>query len=112
VLFRSVEVGDDVEVEGEIRSNLRVAVRESVSNAVRHGQGALVRVAVQREGYHVVMCVCDDGVGFPVDLERSSGLSNLRRRAEQLGGSMTVGDGEHGGTIVVWRVPLPVGEGN
>jgi signal transduction histidine kinase len=108
----TVEVGPDVEVEGEIRSNLRAAVRESVTNAVRHGHGATVKVGVYREGYHVVMCVCDDGVGFPVDLERSSGLSNLRRRAEQLGGVMSVGDGEDGGTVVTWRVPMPVGEEN
>lgn len=106
----AVEVDDGVDVEGEIRSNLRVAVRESVSNAVRHGQGANVKVSVQRAGYHVVMCVCDDGVGFPVDLERTSGVSNLRRRAEELGGSMAVTDGENGGTVVTWRVPLPVGE--
>lgn len=108
----SVQVDDGVETEGEIRSNLRVAVRESVSNAVRHGHGAQVRVAVRRDGYHVVLSVSDDGVGFPVDLERSSGLSNLRRRAEELGGSMTVSDGESGGTAVIWRVPLPVGEEN
>lgn len=108
----SVDVGDDVCVEGEVRSNLRVAVRESVSNAVRHGQGSEVRVGVRRDGYHVVMCVCDDGVGFPAEIERSSGVSNLRRRAEQLGGSMTIGNGENGGTLVTWSVPLPVGEGN
>lgn len=101
---------DGLAVEGEIRSNLRVAVRESVSNAVRHGQGARVHVSVRRSGYHVELRVSDDGVGVPVEFERSSGLSNLRRRAEDLGGSMSVEEAEGGGTVVLWRVPLPVDE--
>lgn len=108
----SVQVEDDVEVEGEVRSNLRVAARESVSNAVRHGQGARVRVLVRRSGYFIELTVSDDGVGIPAEMERSSGISNLRRRAEELGGSMTLADGPNGGTLVTWRVPLPVEEGS
>ena len=52
----------------------------------------------------------DDGVGFPVDLEISRGIGNVRRRAERLGGSMTVTEAKSGGTVVVWQVPMPVGE--
>lgn len=106
----TVTVDDDLDPAGEIRSNLRVAVRESVSNAVRHGHGAQVRISVQRREHHVELRISDDGVGVPVEIERSSGLSNLRRRAEDLGGSMTIADGEDGGTVVLWRVPLPAGE--
>lgn len=108
-LHWTVAVDDGLEMEGEIRSNLRVAVRESVSNAVRHGQGAKLQVSVRRSTHHVELCVSDDGVGVPVEIKRSSGLSNLRRRAEDLGGSMTVTEGERGGTVVIWRVPLPAG---
>lgn len=109
-LHWTVEVEDGLAVEGEIRSNLRVAVRESVSNSVRHGQGARVHVSVRRSGYHLELRVSDDGVGVPVEVARSSGLSNLRRRAEDLGGSMSVEEADGGGTVVFWSVPLPVGE--
>ena len=108
--FFHVTVADGADCEGEIRSNLRIAVRESVTNAVRHGHATQVNVSVVREGYHVVVRVTDDGVGLPAELGRASGLANLRRRAEQFGGSMSITSGASGGTVVTWQVPLPVGE--
>ncbi|RXS67291.1 hypothetical protein EST54_12700 [Streptomyces sioyaensis] len=44
---------------------------------------------------------CGHGAG------RRSGLSNLAKRAEGLGGTMTVEAPPDGGTRLVWRVPLP-----
>jgi hypothetical protein len=108
VRFR-ITVADDVDCDGEIRSNLRVAVRELVTNAVRHGHAAAVAVDVARDGYLLVVRVSDDGIGIPVGTQSTGGLSNLRRRAERLGGSMSFADGEGGGTVLTWQVPLPIG---
>ena len=36
---------------------------------------------------------------------RESGLRNLRRRAEQLGGQMTLESIQPHGTCLTWRVP-------
>jgi signal transduction histidine kinase len=58
-----------------------------------------------------VAIVRDDGRGLPEDVERRSGLANLAARAEDHGGSLTLGPGDAGGTEVVWRVPLgPAGD--
>lgn len=108
--FFHVTVADGVDCDGEIRSNLRIAVREAATNAVRHGHATQVGVAVAREGFHVVVRVTDDGVGLSAEPGTASGLANLRRRAEQLGGSMSIEAGASGGTVLTWRVPLPVGE--
>ena len=105
----SVAVADDVECDGEIRSNLRVAVREAVTNAVRHGQAATLSVDVARDDYWVVVTVTDDGTGISEGTKSSGGLSNLRRRAEHLGGTMTITEGDAGGTVLTWQVPLPIG---
>lgn len=56
----------------------------------------------------VRLSVADDGVGIP-EGGRRSGLRNLRRRAESLGGSSEVGPGlaeDGGGTTVIWQAPL------
>jgi len=56
----------------------------------------------------VVLIVTDDGVGISAAGERRSGLANLQRRAEDLGGSFrieAVGD-DGSGTRLVWRVPV------
>ncbi|QIQ03859.1 GAF domain-containing sensor histidine kinase [Streptomyces liangshanensis] len=94
--------------------NLIAALREALSNAFRHAHATRIEVVVDAtvrlpDGHEAVrLSVADDGVGLP-EGGRRSGLRNLRRRAESLGGSSTcvAGIGEDGGgTTVVWEAPL------
>ncbi|WP_413102150.1 GAF domain-containing sensor histidine kinase [Streptomyces sp. Inha503] len=96
-------------------AHLVAALRESLSNAFRHARAERIEVVVDAtarlaDGRPAVrLTVADDGVGVPAD-GRRSGLANLVRRAEALGGSSTFGPGlgEDGrGTAVVWEAPLP-----
>ncbi|MFH8404549.1 GAF domain-containing protein [Streptomyces sp. NPDC018019] len=94
--------------------NLIAALREALSNAFRHADASRIEVVVDstvtlpdgRDG--VRLTVADDGVGIP-DGGRRSGLRNLAKRAESLGGSSTYGPGlgeDGGGTMVSWEAPL------
>ncbi|MEU5399702.1 GAF domain-containing protein [Streptomyces sp. NPDC005963] len=94
--------------------NLIAALREALSNAFRHAQASRIDVVVDAtvklpDGTDGVrLTVADDGVGIP-DGGRRSGLRNLARRAESLGGSSLCepGIGEDGqGTTVRWEAPL------
>ncbi|WP_445515413.1 sensor histidine kinase [Streptomyces sp. NEAU-174] len=96
-------------------AHLVAALRESLSNAFRHARAERIEVVVDTtarlaDGRPAVrLTVADDGVGVPAD-GRRSGLANLVRRAEALGGSSTFGPGlgEDGrGTTVAWEAPLP-----
>ncbi|MFJ9540039.1 GAF domain-containing sensor histidine kinase [Streptomyces sp. NPDC101225] len=93
--------------------NLVAALREALSNAFRHAGATRIDVVVDatailpdgRRG--VRLTVADDGVGIP-EGGRRSGLSNLKRRAESLGGDAGHGPGlggNGGGTTVVWQAP-------
>ncbi|MFD9500891.1 GAF domain-containing sensor histidine kinase [Streptomyces sp. NPDC060035] len=92
--------------------NLIAALREALSNTFRHAGASMVEVSVDAtatlpDGRDAVrLSVVDDGVGIP-DSGRRSGLRNLARRAESLGGASWFGPGENGGgAAVVWEVPL------
>jgi signal transduction histidine kinase len=80
------------------------ALREGISNSVRHGKATSITVTVEA-GTDLVIDVADDGVGMPADVGRS-GLLNLERRATMAGGSCVVGSRPDGGTRLTWRVPL------
>ncbi|MFC8076997.1 GAF domain-containing sensor histidine kinase [Streptomyces sp. NPDC057307] len=94
--------------------NLIAALREALSNTFRHARASRIEVTVDAnaelpDGTPAVrLSVADDGVGIP-EGGRRSGLRNLRRRAESLGGSSEVAPGlaeAGGGTTVIWQAPL------
>ena len=94
----------DSAVPGGIGEDMLHALREALSNAARHGKASQVEVTVEA-GSDLVLLVRDDGIGIK-DTSHRSGLANLARRAEQYGGTLRVGPGEGGGTVLDWRVPL------
>lgn len=108
-------VGPVDSLVGELTGkNLIAALREALSNAFRHAQAQHIEVVVDAtvtlpDGTPGVrLSVADDGVGIP-EGGRRSGLRNLRRRAESLGGSSDCGPGigeDGAGTTVVWEAPL------
>lgn len=82
-------------------------IREGLSNTARHARAEHVSVQVRIGGGNLTITVTDDGVGIPAERTRSSGLSNLGRRAERWGGEFTAAPGPERGTVMTWRVPQP-----
>ncbi|MFF3288561.1 GAF domain-containing protein [Streptomyces sp. NPDC003023] len=106
----------DSEVGELTGKNLIAALREALSNAFRHANASRIEVVVDAtaklpDGTDAVrLTVGDDGVGMPAG-GRRSGVRNLARRAEALGGSSGCGPGigqGGAGTTVVWEAPLRV----
>lgn len=96
--------GPDSLVPPETAENVLVVCREALSNIARHtgASSAAVTLSIDSE---VVLTVGDNGRGLG-EITRSSGLSNLRERAEMLGGTFTAAGEPGGGTRLEWRVPL------
>ncbi|MEV5509137.1 sensor histidine kinase [Streptomyces orinoci] len=104
----------DAKVGERTGKHLIAALREALSNAFRHARASRIEVVVDAtarlaDGREAVrLTVADDGVGIPAG-GRRSGLRNLAKRAESLGGSSSYGPGlgeDGGGTRVVWEAPL------
>lgn len=95
----------DLAVPAAARPQILAAIRESLSNVVRHAQASAVSVEVTVAEGEVVTRVSDDGVGFTPG-EQQSGLRNLRERAEALGGAVRLERRQPHGTILELRAPL------
>jgi signal transduction histidine kinase len=117
---------EDLIGDGTARQ-LLAALREMLSNAARHARASRVSVELDTTVYldadgrpvsgdpqaplrpgrpGVLLTVTDDGVGIPAG-GRRSGLANLRRRAENLGGAAWHEPGpDRRGTRVRWSARL------
>ncbi len=95
----------DTRVPEELVPDALAVVREGLSNAARHARASRVEVRVDVNN-DLTITVTDNGVGIG-PITRSSGLANLRARAEAHGGSMTVEKVDKRGTRLRWNVPLP-----
>ncbi len=92
-------------IDTALADHAEAVVREAVSNAVRHANATTLTVNVT-VGDDLCIEVVDDGQGIADDVT-PSGLTNLRQRAEEAGGSFTVGTVAAGGTKLRWCAPLP-----
>ena len=92
-------------VDATLADHAEAVVREAVSNAVRHANARTLTVTVRVED-ELSLEVADDGCGMPDDVT-PSGLNNLRARADDVGGELTVAARPGGGTVVRWVAPLP-----
>jgi signal transduction histidine kinase len=83
-------------------------VAESLANVAKHSGASSVRLELARENGSLLVEVSDDGVGPGAAAPSGGvGLSSMRERASELGGSCSVTPGPHGrGTTV--RAAIPV----
>jgi signal transduction histidine kinase len=95
----------DSAVPEEVRPDLLAALRESLSNVVKHARASAVEVRVTASGDALRLVITDNGVGTGAYDERS-GLANMRERAGRHGGEFRVEPIEPTGTRVEWSVPL------
>jgi signal transduction histidine kinase len=80
-------------------------VQEALTNVVRHARAheCVVRLAVATE---VKLEIVDDGIGLPAECVAGVGLSSMRERAAELGGTCAVQPTSGGGTRVSVNIPL------
>ena len=96
----------DNSVPQPVADHLLAVLRESLTNAAKHAQATRFTVTLS-VGDEAVLEVVDDGVGIDLSTQgKGLGLTNLRNRAEKLGGTFEVQPGAGGGTRVTWSVPL------
>ena len=95
--------GDLADVPPALADHARAALRETLSNVVRHSGAHHVTVHIGR-GNALRLVVADDGCGIPEGVTHR-GLKHLEERARQAGGRSDVRSSPKG-TTVTWTVPL------
>jgi signal transduction histidine kinase len=97
-------VGPLSAVDATLADHAEAVLTEAVRNAVRHANANRLDVIV-RVGDELCIEVVDDGRSMP-DEVAGSGLTDLRRRADDLGGTLQLDSTPNGGTVLRWSAPL------
>jgi signal transduction histidine kinase len=82
--------------------------QEALTNVARHAraQHATVSIAIDDT---FQLRIEDDGSGLRADQPAGVGLTSMRERANELGGSLTASTPPRGGTVIWADLPLPAG---
>jgi len=110
-----VDVDADPDVE-PLPAAVEVAAyrlaHEALTNVVRHAEASHCLVRLQRDGEALLVEVTDDGAGLPDGYRAGVGLTAIRERAAELGGTVSVTPGPDGGTAVRARLPVRSWDGS
>ena len=97
-----LEAATTLQIPAMQESVLSLAVREGVTNVVRHARASSCRLRLEQHNGSCQLEISDDGQGF-VNVE-GNGLRGMRERVEMLGG--TLERCNKSGTMLVITLPL------
>lgn len=97
----TLERDEDVSLSPAVEAALALALREAVTNVVRHASAGACTIGIVASGEHVRLTVRDDGIGTLA--AEGSGLAGMRERITALGGR--VERSARRGTTVLVTVP-------
>jgi two-component system sensor histidine kinase DesK len=88
-----------------VDSTLAWALREGITNVIRHSRARHVEVRVERSNDHVELELLDDGVGCD-GCDDGNGLRGLRERVAARDGTLAAGPRPEGGFRLAVSLPL------
>lgn len=99
-------------VSAEYAHNVEKIITEAVTNAAMHSGTDKVRVAFTKVDSHMRVTVTDYGEGFRVRQKKDGhiGLTSMRERANDIGGTLAISSTPGKGTIVVFDISQEQGE--
>lgn len=91
-----------------VAGHLYRITQEAVANAVKHARAGSVRIRLEADADAVRLEIRDDGAGMPGEGHATGGLGLriMRYRCALMGGTLSVGPHEDGGTRIACLVPL------
>ena len=87
--------------DAALTQDILAVTREALSNCARHAHASAVSISLALKGGLITLDITDNGRGLGIPA-RSSGLTNMRHRAERNGGTLQLTTPSTGGTHLTW----------
>jgi two-component system, NarL family, sensor histidine kinase UhpB len=101
------KVGKGLTLNADQRKNLFLIFKESVNNAAKYSNAQQIEISLHEEADILSMRIKDNGQGFDEQsIKSGNGLRNLRERAKEMKGTVTLKSRAGQGTEVELVLPL------
>ncbi len=95
---------DPIELGPEVESVLALAVREAVTNTIRHSKASLVEIELLKKNNTLQLQISDNGNAMAIT--PGHGLNGMRERLELIGGQLEIDTGPNGGLRLILNCPM------
>ncbi|SFP45635.1 Signal transduction histidine kinase [Pseudarcicella hirudinis] len=97
----------DIKLSPTKQYHLYLIFKEAINNIVKYADASEVKIEFFVKDNHLLMTICDDGKGFDEKtVKQGNGLGNMKKRAEQMTGKLTVTSKPDCGTSINFSIPL------
>jgi signal transduction histidine kinase len=105
--FHVLGLPHEVQVSSQTRHNINMAVKEAVHNVIKHASASEVTIRMAFTDGFLDISIHDDGVGFQPDNQVGGhGLTNMKQRLANIGGSCFIESQPRPGTTVRLRLTI------
>jgi PAS domain S-box-containing protein len=87
--------------------NLFKIYKEALTNIIKHSKADTIVVSLKITKEGILLDILDDGIGWAERRGNGRGLSNMNKRAEELGGRIILSSGGRGARVTL-EIPLPL----
>jgi signal transduction histidine kinase len=92
-----------------VQNHVLAVTKEALNNVLKHSRATSVHVTFSTHEGTAELCIADNGIGFDLDSAEHSernGLSNMRTRITDIGGTWTIKSTPGQGTEIAIRIPF------
>lgn len=105
--FKLIVQGDSQFLELDTELILFRIIQESLNNIVKHANAKQICIKLHYSHNLLLINIEDDGIGFDTEKKyQGSGLNNIFKRAQSIGGSASFTSSIQNGTIVQINIPI------
>ena len=101
-IHATCDIDPTIVLSRPVEEELYRLASEALNNALKHAEAGEVGVRLEAKDDQIVLTISDDGRGFdPTGKTGGMGLDNMRHRAKQLGGKLSIESQPGRGTVVL-----------
>ncbi len=103
----SEKVEASLTLDADKRKNLFLIFKETINNAAKYSNASKIEINLHQYDHTLAMHIKDNGQGFDeLTITTGNGLRNLRERAKEINGKVTLKSGIGNGTEIELRLPI------